>query len=47
LVIVAENGKDDRPDPASAKAFIMDSDTGLSYSPGVWREFALGLANTS
>ena len=37
LVIVAQNGADDRPDPSTLQAFTMEGSTGLSYAPGVWR----------
>ncbi|BEJ17185.1 hypothetical protein CspHIS471_0605860 [Cutaneotrichosporon sp. HIS471] len=36
LVVVADNGPDDRPDPKTLKAFIMESGTGLNYRAGVW-----------
>lgn len=39
LVIVADNGADDRPDPKTLKGFIMPSSIGLNYLPGVWREW--------
>lgn len=38
LVVVADNGPDDRPDPKTLKGFIMPSSIGLNYAPGVWRE---------
>ncbi|RXK38566.1 allantoicase [Tremella mesenterica] len=45
LVIVALNGKDDRPDPKTLSAFIMPPDTGLSYSAGVWHHPVLVMDN--
>lgn len=41
LVVVADNGPDDRPDPATIKSFVMESNMGVSYGPGVWREFEI------
>lgn len=38
LVIVAQNGPDDRPVASTLKAFIVPCDAGISYNPGVWRE---------
>ena len=38
LVIVAQNGPDDRPDPKTIQSFIVPSSVGISYNPGVWRE---------
>ncbi|WWD18333.1 allantoicase [Kwoniella shandongensis] len=46
LVIVAENGPDDRPDPKTLKSFIMPANMGLSYSPGVWHHPVLVLDST-
>jgi hypothetical protein len=37
LVIVAQNGADDRPDPKTIQAFVMQGSMGLSYAPGIWR----------
>ena len=36
LVIVALNGADDRPDPATIAAFWAESNQGIVYHPGVW-----------
>lgn len=36
LVIVALNGKDDRPDMSTLKAFIASSTQGINYRQGVW-----------
>ena len=41
LVIVAQNGADDRPDPKTIQAFMMQGSMGLSYAPGIWRMFCL------
>ena len=38
LVVVALNGKDDRPDPSTLRAFLMTSAQGVSYNAGMWRE---------
>lgn len=38
LVVVAETGPDDRPDPATLKTFVMESGTGLNYKAGTWRK---------
>ncbi|CAK9784156.1 hypothetical protein CC85DRAFT_324978 [Cutaneotrichosporon oleaginosum] len=43
LVVVADNGPDDRPDPATVKSFIMESGTGLNYRAGVWHHPVLVL----
>lgn len=36
LVIVALNGKDDKPDMSTLKAFIATTKQGINYGPGVW-----------
>ncbi|GMK57539.1 hypothetical protein CspeluHIS016_0403730 [Cutaneotrichosporon spelunceum] len=36
LVVVADNGPDDRPDTSTLKSFIMESGMGLNYRAGVW-----------
>jgi ureidoglycolate hydrolase len=41
LIIVADNGPDDRPDPKTIKSFVMESNMGVSYAPGVWREYSI------
>ena len=41
LIIVADNGPDDRPDPKTLKSFVMESNMGVSYGPGVWRKSQL------
>ncbi|KAK8858443.1 allantoicase [Kwoniella newhampshirensis] len=46
LVIVAENGPDDRPDPKTMKTFIMPANMGLSYAPGIWHHPVLVLDST-
>ncbi|WWC62399.1 allantoicase [Kwoniella dejecticola CBS 10117] len=46
LVIVAENGPDDKPDPATIKSFILPPDMGLTYAPGVWHHPVLILDAT-
>jgi allantoicase len=46
LVVVAENGKDDRPDPATLKTFTMEAGTGLSYKAGTWHHPVLILDDT-
>lgn len=40
LVVVADNGPDDRPDPKTLKAFLMESGCALNYKAGVWREYS-------
>jgi len=42
LVIVAQNGADDKPDPKTLEAFIMPTSMGISYKAGVWRELQSG-----
>ncbi|WVW84486.1 allantoicase [Kwoniella bestiolae CBS 10118] len=46
LVIVAENGPDDKPDPKTIKSFILPPNMGLSYAPGVWHHPVLILDST-
>ncbi|KAK4688521.1 allantoicase, partial [Tremellales sp. Uapishka_1] len=46
LVIVAKGGPDDKPDPSTLKTFIMHSNTGLNYAPGVWHHPVLILDTT-
>ncbi|KAJ1920330.1 Allantoicase [Tieghemiomyces parasiticus] len=36
LVVVALNGKDDRPDVSTLRAFVAHRWQGVSYRPGVW-----------
>ncbi len=38
LVVVALNGKDDRPDVGTLRAFLATPAQGVSYDQGVWRE---------
>lgn len=46
LVVVAEAGPDERPDPGRARAFVGLRGTGFRYRPGVWHApiMALGRA---
>lgn len=37
LVVVAQNGKDDKPDLETMRAFIATSAQGLVYKTGIWR----------
>lgn len=46
LVVVALNGPDDRPDPATVKAFVMESGTGVVYNQGTWHHPVLVLDDT-
>lgn len=46
LLVVAENGPDDRPDPSTLKAFIAEAGTGINYKAGVWHHPALVLDGT-
>ncbi|TXT13405.1 hypothetical protein VHUM_00772 [Vanrija humicola] len=46
LVLVAENGADDRPDPATLKAFTMESGTALNYRAGTWHHPVIILDGT-
>lgn len=39
LVVVAQNGEDDKPDLETMRAFIATSAQGIVYSTGIWREF--------
>lgn len=36
VVIVAENGSDDRPDPSTIRAFLCETNQGINYRAGVW-----------
>ncbi|KAF8973108.1 galactose-binding domain-like protein [Flammula alnicola] len=38
LVVVAQNGSDDKPDLKSLKAFVATSAQGISYNAGIWRK---------
>jgi allantoicase len=38
LVVVAQNGKDDKPDLETMRAFIATSAQGIVYNTGIWRE---------
>ncbi|KIY44484.1 Allantoicase [Fistulina hepatica ATCC 64428] len=38
LVVVAENGVDDKPDMASVRAFLASSAQGIMYNIAVWRK---------
>ncbi|ORX40249.1 allantoicase [Kockovaella imperatae] len=46
LVIVALNGKDDRPDPKTVKAFRVPSSIGISYHQGIWHHPVLVVDQT-
>ena len=39
LVVVAQNGKDDKPDLETMRAFIATSAQGIVYNTGIWRKF--------
>ncbi|KAL9541620.1 hypothetical protein MBANPS3_009025 [Mucor bainieri] len=47
LVIVALNGKDDKPDMSTLKAFIASSKQGINYRQGVWHHPMVVLENTT
>lgn len=36
VVIVAEGGPDDRPDPSTIRAFLCETNQGVNYRAGVW-----------
>ena len=38
LVVVAQNGKDDKPDLETMRAFIAASAQGIVYNTGIWRK---------
>lgn len=38
IAVVALNGKDDKPDLSTLRAFMVTSSQGLSYHAGIWRE---------
>lgn len=39
IVIGCLNGKDDKPDLSTLRAFLATSSQGVSYDEGIWREF--------
>ena len=41
VVVVALNGKDDRPDVSTMKAFLVTGSQGVSYHAGMWRKCGL------
>lgn len=38
IACVALNGKDDKPDVSTLRAFLITSSQGVSYHAGIWRE---------
>lgn len=38
LVVVSQNGKDDRPDLETMRAFVATSAQGIVYNAGIWRK---------
>jgi allantoicase len=38
LVVVALNGKDDKPDVSTMRAFLATVAQGFSFNEGIWRE---------
>lgn len=38
LIIVAENGEDNKPDLESLRAFVASASQGIVYNTGIWRE---------
>ncbi|RKP35795.1 ureidoglycolate hydrolase [Dimargaris cristalligena] len=47
LVIVAENGTDDRPNLNSLKAFVARPWQGITYHPGIWHHPMVALHQTT
>lgn len=45
LVVVALNGKDDKPDMSTLKAYIASSTQGINYRAGVWHHPMIALEN--
>lgn len=45
IVVVAPNGKDDRPDASGLRAFHARADQGVNYHAGVWHHPLLCLAD--
>jgi allantoicase len=41
IVIGCLNGKDDKPDLSTLRAFLATSSQGVSYDQGIWRELSL------
>lgn len=40
LVVVAQNGSDDRPNLATLRAFVASAAQAIMYNAGIWREFS-------
>jgi allantoicase len=40
IVIGCLNGKDDKPDLSTLRAFLATSSQGVSYDQGIWRKFS-------
>lgn len=40
IVIGCLNGKDDKPDLSTLRAFLATSSQGVSYDQGIWREYS-------
>lgn len=39
IAVVALNGKDDKPDVSTLRAFLITSSQGVSYHAGIWRKY--------
>jgi allantoicase len=39
LVVVALNGKDDKPDLGTVRAFLATAGQGFSFDQGIWRVY--------
>lgn len=46
VIIVAENGEDDRPDPRTLQAFLCSASQGVNYTQGVWHHPMLSVGGT-
>jgi len=44
IVVVAPNGKDDKPDESAIRAFVAQADQGVNYHAGVWHHPLLCLS---
>jgi allantoicase len=47
IVVAALNGKDDRPDLNTIRAFLVTAAQGVSYHAGIWRTVPFQKAESS
>ncbi|KAF5380344.1 hypothetical protein D9615_004567 [Tricholomella constricta] len=46
LVVVAQNGADDRPDIQTLRAFVASTAQGIVYDTAIWREWRISILDT-